>query len=437
MTFWGVGLIVGLVACGDGAGGRDAADPHASAAGPAADQRADRLRRAARLAVPVWHSRHRGAADRVQRRGVARGADRRLGHGPHSRHAERGRRLQGRPAGQECPRLGPEGVSHRRRRADLPDAAAGLEQLELLGGGRRSGQGAPFGPGDGQVGADRSRLDLRQHRRHLAGPARRPVQRHPGEQEVPRHEGAVRRDPRHGLEGGNLLDPLDHLLRQVHRRFQRRSGRRLVREAGQRQVLAARQVLVCRQRRPPMGGLGIRLPEVRLESQRRAARGGDEQGPAAVGTRHRLQPLEFRPLRPCGRLGPAGQLLAHDGRHLGLLGPQRQRLALRRLGDRFHAGPLGALRRPGPLERSGHAGGGPRGLGTATARHEADAGRAVLAHQHVVPAVGAAADRLRHGTARSLHAQPAHQRRGAGAGPGRAGQAGRSTSRRSGRWTFS
>ena len=90
----------------------------------------------------------------------------------------------------------------------------------------------------------------------------------------------------------------------------------------------------------------------------------------------------------------------------------------------FHAGPLGAVCRPGPLERPGHAGGGLRGMGPATARHEADAGRAILAHQHVVPALRAASDRLRHGTARSVHAQPAHQRRGAGARPGRAGQAG-------------
>ena len=36
--------------------------------------------------------------------------------------------------------------------------------MELLGGRRRSGQGAPFGPSDGQVGTDRSRLDLHQHR---------------------------------------------------------------------------------------------------------------------------------------------------------------------------------------------------------------------------------------------------------------------------------
>ncbi len=60
-----------------------------------------------------------------------------------------------------------------------------------------------------------------------------------------------------------------------------------------------------------------------LEPQRRAPRGGDEQGAAAVGARHRLQPFEFRPLCQCGGLGSFGQLLAHDGRYLGLLGPKR------------------------------------------------------------------------------------------------------------------
>ena len=44
----------------------------------------------------------------------------------------------------------------------------------------------------------------------------------------------------------------------------------------------------------------------------------------AVGTRHRLQPFEFGPVRPCRGLGPAGQLLADDGRHLGPLGPERR-----------------------------------------------------------------------------------------------------------------
>ena len=77
--------------------------------------------------------------------------------------------------------------------------------------------------------------------------------------------------------------------------------------------------------------------------------GGDEQGAAAVGTRHRLQPVELRPVRPGGRLGPAGQLLAHDRRHLGLLGPQRQRLALQRLGNRLHAGRAGC-----PFAGPGH-----------------------------------------------------------------------------------
>ena len=71
-----------------------------------------------------------------------------------------------------------------------------------------------------------------------------------------------------GLKAGHLLDALDHLLCQVHRRFQRRRRRGLVAEAGQREVLAARQVSVRRQRRPAVGGLGIRLPEIRLEPQR-------------------------------------------------------------------------------------------------------------------------------------------------------------------------
>ena len=143
---------------------------------PTADQRADRFG-AAGLAFPLYHSHHRRAADRVQRRGAAGRSDRQRGHRAHSRHVEDRRRLQGRPAGQECPRRGPEGVSHRHRRADLPDAAAGLEQLELLGRGRRSRQSAAFRPGHGQVGPDRSRLDLHQHRRHLAGPPRRRIQR--------------------------------------------------------------------------------------------------------------------------------------------------------------------------------------------------------------------------------------------------------------------
>ena len=140
------------------------------------------------------------------------------------------RRVPGRPAGQERPRRGPKAVPHRGRRADLPHAADGLEQLELLGRGGRPGKGAALGPGDGRLGVDPSRLDLRQHRRHLAGPARRAASRASSEREVPGHEGAVRRGPRHGPEGGHLLDPLDHLLCQVPRRLQRRAGGDLVRE---------------------------------------------------------------------------------------------------------------------------------------------------------------------------------------------------------------
>ena len=53
---------------------------------------------------------------------------------------------------ENCARRGGEEVPHRRGRQHLPDAAAGLEQLELLGRSRGSGQGAPFRPGHGRPG---------------------------------------------------------------------------------------------------------------------------------------------------------------------------------------------------------------------------------------------------------------------------------------------
>ena len=55
-----------------------------------------------------------------------------------------------------------------------------------------------LGSCDGRVGTREPRLDVHQHRRRLAGPARRPLQRHPDQRQVPRHEGALGAGTRHG-----------------------------------------------------------------------------------------------------------------------------------------------------------------------------------------------------------------------------------------------
>ena len=70
---------------------------------------------------------------------------------------------------------------------------------ENISGARRHAGASPLlGSCDGRVGAREPRLDVHQHRRRLAGPARRPLQRHPDQRQVPRHEGALGAGTRHG-----------------------------------------------------------------------------------------------------------------------------------------------------------------------------------------------------------------------------------------------
>ena len=95
-------------------------------------------------------------------------------------------------------------------------------------------------------------------------------------------------------------------------------------------------------------------------------------GPAREWTRHRLQPVQLGPLRARGRLGETGELLADHGRHLGPLARKLRRLAIRGFRDRLHPGPVGALRRPWPLERSRYACRRSRRLGTGPAPEQAE-----------------------------------------------------------------
>ena len=126
--------------------------------------------------------------------------------------------------------------------------------------------------------------------------------------------------------------------------------------------------LVCRQRRQPVGGLGIRLSEVRLESQRPRARDEMSKALRACGRDIVFSLSNSAPFEhaadwagwPTAGAPPATS---------GTTGTWRRwRTASR---NRLHPGPLGAVRRPGPLERSGHAGGRLRGLGPAAARDAA------------------------------------------------------------------
>ena len=80
----------------------------------------------------------------------------------------------------------------------------GWKVVELLGARRHAGASPLLGSCDDRVGAREPRLDVHQHRRRLAGPARRPLQRHPDQRQVPLHEGALGAGTRHGTQTRHL-----------------------------------------------------------------------------------------------------------------------------------------------------------------------------------------------------------------------------------------
>ena len=270
----------------------------------------------------------------------------------------------------------------------------------------------------------------------MAGQTRRQTQRDPAEHEIPRHEGPCTRDSRHGPAGGHLLHAVDRDLCRAYRqllgqprRRQRVDQKRPAQRAlplsergrqlleGPDRSLAPRPLLLRGGRREAMGRMGYRLPQVRLESARLLPRQGDARRPSDARSRRRLQPLEQRTLRRRPAVDAVLQLLAHDGRHPRHVGEHQQ--------HRVQPGPLAALQPPGPLGRPRHAGHRHGGLGPETPLHAAHGRRAVYAHQPLVAAGRAAADRLRHGADGRLHTEPADQRRSDRRQPGPAGPAGR------------
>jgi alpha-galactosidase len=114
------------------------------------------------------------------------------------------------------------------------------------------------------------------------------------------------------------LHAMDHQLCRLSRRQRGQPGRRLGQAAGpekaepENQALASRRALVRRGRRETVGGVGVRLPEIRLESQRDAGNQGNGRRPPCVRPRHHLQPLEQRAVRPRRRARGARQFVAHD-----------------------------------------------------------------------------------------------------------------------------
>ena len=178
--------------------GSFAVHSHPARAAYSPHQRGEGLRGPSRLGVSLRHTGIRRQTHDIRRRRSAqrplpRSLDR-LHHGPRQeaghlpRQTHRTQRTRG-----SHPR-----TSHRHRRADRPHAAHGLELVELLGARRHAGASPLLGSCDGRVGAREPRLDVHQHRRRLAGPARRPLQRHPDQRQVPRHEGALGAGTRHG-----------------------------------------------------------------------------------------------------------------------------------------------------------------------------------------------------------------------------------------------
>jgi hypothetical protein len=112
------------------------------------------------------------------------------------------------------------------------------------------------------------------------------------------------------------------------------------------------------------------------------------------------QPLQQHAFRQHQRALQVRQLLAHQWRHSRQLGFDEQ--------ERSRRGQVGTVLPAGTLERPGHAGGRLGRMGQA-ASDEPDAGRAVHAHQPVVPGLCAAADRGGHEQAGRFHREPAQQ----------------------------
>ena len=210
---------------------RCAGNPDAPGTGDPARQRPGCLRRPPRHAFSLFHPRDRAAADDLR---GGRAPDRTHPgprHRPHYRHSGQPRRAHRDAAGEECARCGRKVLPPPGRRPHRAHPTDGLEQLELLGRRGEPGERAQFRAGDGSQGPAGARLELHQHRRRLAGAARRTVQRAPAEQEISRPEGAGRRDPRPRPQVRPLLEPVARHLRGLYRRLVRQ-GRRHRRVGG-------------------------------------------------------------------------------------------------------------------------------------------------------------------------------------------------------------
>ena len=158
-------------------------------------------RRHARQSVLVPDSRHRRTAAQFRREKSARRSQTRSQDRHHLRLVAARRYDRRRIAGRQRPGPGKAKADDRRRQAQAgPDAADGLELLELLGRHRQRREDPRSRRRDGQKRPGRPRLPVHQHRRH-AGEAKRDkngeIQR---QREVPRHEGPRRLHPHQGAE---------------------------------------------------------------------------------------------------------------------------------------------------------------------------------------------------------------------------------------------
>ncbi len=257
------------------------------------------------------------------------------------------------------------------------------------------------GRGHGQIRAHQSRLAVYQYRRLLDDPPqfrrrggrRRAARRsrpHPDQQALPGHEGPDRLRPRPGPQDRHvhLAGPVD--LRGLRGKLAARAvGRPPVRRRGASIISSttgaatapsrrARRWSRCRSR---TGSCGCAWTAWTATSSTASAStawatsgNGARRSAATAGGPPATSPTP----------GAAWRHRVRPG------GPR-------------------PLRQPGPLERSRHARGRPGRLGPEPAGKPPDAQRAIHAHQPVVPAQLAAADRLRPDPDRRVHDEPADQ----------------------------
>lgn len=108
----------------------------------------------------------------------------------------------------------------------------GMEQLVLLLGGRQRCRNPENGTRTRRTRTRRPRLEFREHRRLLAGRARRKIRRDPGKRTLPRHESAGRLHPQPRAAVRPLFNAVDRHLCRIPRRQHRPGTRRTAVPAG-------------------------------------------------------------------------------------------------------------------------------------------------------------------------------------------------------------